>query len=72
MAKENSNVFVPQQFVNPANPQIHRSQTAIEILEDVDGPIDGFCSGIGTGGTITGIIIEHFFEIINLIKTLFH
>lgn len=55
MAKENPNVFVPQQFVNPANPQIHRSQTAIEILEDVDGPIDGFCSGIGTGGTITGI-----------------
>lgn len=55
MAKENPNVFVPQQFVNPANPQIHRSQTAMEILEDVDGPIDGFCSGIGTGGTITGI-----------------
>lgn len=55
MAKENPKVFVPQQFVNPANPQIHRSQTAIEILEDVDGPIDGFCSGIGTGGTITGI-----------------
>ena len=55
MAKENPNVYVPQQFVNPANPQIHRCQTAIEILEDVDGPIDGFCSGIGTGGTITGI-----------------
>ncbi len=55
MAEENPNVFVPQQFVNPANPQIHRSQTALEILEDVNGPIDGFCSGIGTGGTITGI-----------------
>lgn len=55
MAEENPNVFVPQQFVNPANPQIHRSQTAMEILADVDGPIDGFCSGIGTGGTITGI-----------------
>lgn len=55
MAKENPRVFVPQQFTNPANPQIHRSQTAIEILEDVNGPIDGFCSGIGTGGTITGI-----------------
>lgn len=55
MAEENPNVFVPQQFENPANPQIHRSQTAIEILEDVDGPVDGFCSGIGTGGTITGI-----------------
>lgn len=55
MAEENPNVFVPQQFVNPANPQIHRNQTAIEILDDVDGPIDGFCSGIGTGGTITGI-----------------
>lgn len=55
MAKENPKVFVPQQFINPANPEIHRSQTAIEILEDVNGTIDGFCSGIGTGGTITGI-----------------
>ena len=55
MAKENPNVFVPQQFTNPANPQIHRNQTALEIIDAVDGPIDGFCSGIGTGGTITGI-----------------
>lgn len=55
MAEEDPRVFVPQQFENPANPAVHRSQTAIEILEHVDGPIDGFCSGIGTGGTITGI-----------------
>ena len=55
MAEENPKVFVPQQFTNPANPQIHRDQTALEILREVDGPIDGFCSGIGTGGTITGI-----------------
>ncbi len=55
MAAENPKVFVPQQFENPANPQVHRNQTAQEILEQVDGPIDGFCSGIGTGGTITGI-----------------
>jgi len=48
-------VFIPQQFENPANPQIQREQTAIEILEAVDGPIHGFCSGIGTGGTLTGI-----------------
>ena len=48
-------VFIPQQFENPANPQIQREQTAIEILGDVDGPIHGFCSGIGTGGTLTGI-----------------
>lgn len=55
MAEEDPNVFVPQQFENPANPQAHRNGTALEILEQVDGPIHGFCSGIGTGGTITGI-----------------
>ncbi len=55
MQKENPNVFVPQQFENPANPAVQRSKTAVEILSQVDGPIHGFCSGIGTGGTITGI-----------------
>ena len=55
MQKENKNVFVPQQFENPANPQIQREQTAMEIINQVVGPIHGFCSGIGTGGTITGI-----------------
>ena len=52
---ENHNVFVPQQFENPANPYIQKNQTAVEIISQVDGPIHGFCSGIGTGGTITGI-----------------
>jgi len=47
--------YMPQQFINPNNPDIHRLQTAREILEQVDKPIDGFCSGIGTGGTITGV-----------------
>ncbi|MBQ7300591.1 MAG: cysteine synthase family protein [Clostridia bacterium] len=55
MKEEDPHVFVPQQFENPANSAIQRSQTAKEILDDVGGPIHGFCSGIGTGGTITGI-----------------
>jgi len=55
MKAENPKVFVPQQFENPANPEIQRTSTAQEILNDLNGPIHGFCSGIGTGGTITGI-----------------
>ena len=55
MAREDKNVWVPQQFENPANPQVHMDHTAQEILEQVEGEIHGFCSGIGTGGTISGI-----------------
>ncbi len=55
MKRENPKVFVPQQFENLANPMVHRHHTALEILEQTEGPIDGFCSGIGTGGTITGV-----------------
>lgn len=55
MKERNPNVFVPQQFENPANPEIQRLATGREILEQVGKPVHGFCSGIGTGGTITGI-----------------
>ncbi len=55
MAKEDKNVWIPQQFENPANPMVHKSHTAIEIIEQVGKPIDGFCSGVGTGGTLSGI-----------------
>ena len=55
MAKKDKNVFVPQQFANINNVKAHKNHTALEIMEQVAGPIDGFCSGIGTGGTITGI-----------------
>lgn len=55
MARENPHVYVPQQFSNPDNPMVHRHHTGLEILEQAAGPIHGFCSGIGTGGTISGI-----------------
>lgn len=55
MAAENPKVYIPQQFDNPANPLVHKHHTGLEILEQVAGPIHGFCSGIGTGGTISGI-----------------
>ncbi len=55
LAANNPKVYVPQQFSNPANNMAHKKGTALEILEQVDGPIDGFCSGFGTGGTISGI-----------------
>lgn len=55
MAEENPNVFIPQQFENPANPTVHKDCTGLEIIEQIGGPIHGFCSGIGTGGTISGI-----------------
>ena len=55
MAEEDPRVYVPQQFANPNNTLAHINHTAVEILEQVGKPIHGFCSGIGTGGTITGI-----------------
>lgn len=55
MEKEDKNVYVPQQFSNTDNPMAHKYHTALEILEQVGGPIDGFCSGVGTGGTISGV-----------------
>jgi cysteine synthase A len=53
--KENPDYFRPQQFKNPANPEIHRRTTAREVLEQTDGKLDAFVAGVGTGGTITGV-----------------
>ncbi len=55
IAKSEPDAFMPQQFENKNNPLVHHRETAREILDDVRGRIDGFCSGVGTGGTITGI-----------------
>ena len=55
MKDENPNVFIPQQFENPANPLAHKHHTGLEIVEQAGKEIHGFCSGIGTGGTISGI-----------------
>ena len=55
MRDEDPRVFVPQQFENPNNTLTHKKYTALEIMAQVAGPVDGFCAGIGTGGTITGI-----------------
>jgi len=55
IAKEKDKIFIPQQFKNLANPEIHRQTTAKEIFNDLDGRLDAFVAGVGTGGTITGV-----------------
>ncbi|MBT0612613.1 cysteine synthase A [Campylobacter hyointestinalis] len=55
LAKENPNSFIPSQFDNPANPEMHKITTAVEILKDTDGKVDIFVAGFGTGGTVSGV-----------------
>lgn len=55
LQREHPDYFMPQQFQNPANPEIHRRTTALEILDAVDGQLDAFVAGVGTGGTLTGV-----------------
>ena len=55
MSRADPNVYVPQQFTNPANPDAHKRHTALEIMAQAARPIHGFCSGVGTGGTLSGI-----------------
>ncbi len=55
LVKQNRNALMPQQFMNPANPEIHRRTTAVEIWDDTDGQCDALVAGVGTGGTITGV-----------------
>ncbi len=55
LVRENPRFFIPQQFQNPANPEIHRRTTAQEILKATDGQVDAFVAGVGTGGTLTGV-----------------
>ncbi|HXH22510.1 MAG TPA: cysteine synthase A [Dehalococcoidia bacterium] len=55
LVRKNKGYFMPQQFQNPANPEVHRRTTAQEILRDTDGRLDAFVAGVGTGGTITGV-----------------
>ncbi|MHC4265220.1 MAG: cysteine synthase A [Planctomycetota bacterium] len=55
IVETNDNAFLPQQFENPSNPQIHRETTAEEVWKDTDGSVDIFVAGVGTGGTITGV-----------------
>ena len=55
LSQDSDKVFIPQQFKNLANPEIHRKTTAVEIMDDLENKVDGLVSGIGTGGTITGV-----------------
>jgi cysteine synthase len=55
LVREHPDYFMPQQFENPANPAVHRRTTALEILDAVDGRLDAFVAGVGTGGTVTGV-----------------
>jgi cysteine synthase A len=69
LVRENPGSFMPQQFKNPVNPEVHRRTTAVEILQQVDGPIHAVVAGVGTGGTLTGVgeVLKERYPVVQIV-----